>query len=100
MMSSLFGAVFGALVLGLAIPVVRPLVLTFRSPEFFMLALLGISFVASLSGEAPLRGLVIGGLGLWLATIGLDPVSGTQRYTFNQLFLWDGIGLRAALLPM
>ena len=93
MMSSLIGAVFGALVLGLAIPLVRPLVLTLGSPEFFMLALLGITFVASLSGEALLKGLLAGGLGLWLATIGLDPVTGTQRYTFGQLFLWDGIGL-------
>jgi len=93
MMSSLFGAVFGALTLGLAIPIVRPLVLTLRSPEFFMLSVLGIAFVASLSGVALLRGLVAGALGLWLAMIGLDPVSGTQRYTFGQLFLWDGIGL-------
>ena len=58
-----------------------------------MLALLGITFVASLSGEALLKGLLAGRLGLWLATIGLDPVTGTQRYTFGQLFLWDGIGL-------
>jgi putative tricarboxylic transport membrane protein len=93
MMSSLVGAVFGALVLGLAIPVVRPLVLALGSPEFFMLAVLGITFVASLSGEALVKGLLAGGLGLWLATIGLDPVTGIQRYTFGQLFLWDGIGL-------
>jgi TctA family transporter len=93
MMSSLMGALFGALVLGLTIPLVRPLVLTLGSPEFFMLALLGITFVAALSGEALLKGLLAGGLGLWLATIGLNPVTGTQRYTFGQLFLWDGIGL-------
>jgi TctA family transporter len=93
MMSSLIGAVFGALVLGLAIPLVRPLVLSFGSPEFFMLAVLGITFVAALSGEALLKGLVAGGLGLALATIGLDPVSSVQRYTFGRLFLWDGIGL-------
>jgi TctA family transporter len=93
MMSSLIGAVFGALILGLAIPVVRPLVLALGSPEFFMLAVLGITFVAALSGQALLPGLVSGGLGLWLATIGMDPISGTQRYTFGQLFLWDGIGL-------
>jgi TctA family transporter len=93
MMSSLIGAVFGALVLGLAIPVVRPLVLALGSPEFFMLAVLGITFVAALSGQSLLPGLVSGGLGLWLATIGMDPISGTQRYTFGQLFLWDGIGL-------
>ena len=93
MMSSLVGAIFGALVLGLTIPIVRPVVLAFGSPEFFMLAVLGITFVAALSGEALLPGLVAGGLGLWLATIGLDPISGTQRYTFGQLFLWDGVGL-------
>ena len=91
--SSLFGAVFGALVLALALPIVRPLVLTFGSPEFFMLALLGITFVASLSGEALVKGLAAGCLGLWFATIGLAPVSAVQRYTFGQLFLWDGIGL-------
>jgi TctA family transporter len=91
--SSLFGAIFGAVVLGLAIPIVRPLVLTFGSPEFFMLALLGITFVASLSGEAVLKGLLAGCIGLWFATIGLAPVSAVQRYTFGQLFLWDGIGL-------
>src|SRR5215470_13960591 len=79
MMSSLVGAVFGALVLGLAIPVVRPLVLALGSPEFFMLALLGITFVASLSGEALVKGLLAGGLGLWVATIGLDPVTGIGR---------------------
>lgn len=93
MMSSLVGALFGALVLGLAIPLVRPLVLTLGSPEFFMLAMLGITFVAALGGDALLKGLVAGGLGLWLATIGLDPGTGIQRYTFGQLFLWDGIGL-------
>jgi putative tricarboxylic transport membrane protein len=93
LMSSLVGAVFAAVALAIAIPVIRPLVLSFGSPEFFMLALLGISFVASLSGEDQLKGIVAGGIGLLLATIGLDPISGIQRYTFGQLFLWDGIGL-------
>jgi putative tricarboxylic transport membrane protein len=93
LMSSLVGAVFAGVALGAAIPVIRPLVLSFGSPEFFMLSLLGISFVAALSGEDVLKGMVSGGIGLMLATIGLDPISGIQRYTFGQLFLWDGIGL-------
>jgi TctA family transporter len=91
--ASLLGAAFGALALALAIPVVRPLVLAFGSPEYFMLAVLGLTFVAALSGEHVLKGLVAAGLGLLFATVGLDPVTGTQRYTFDQLFLWDGIGL-------
>src|SRR5213593_3917556 len=51
LMSSLVGAIFGAICIALAVPVVRPLVLTLGSPEFFMLALLGVTFVAALSGE-------------------------------------------------
>lgn len=93
LMSSLVGAIFGAFALAIAIPIVRPLVLAFGSPEFFMLAILGITFVASLSGEALLKGLISGGIGLFLATIGVCPITGIQRYTFGQLFLWDGIGL-------
>jgi TctA family transporter len=93
LMSSLVGALFAALALALAIPIIRPLVLSFGSPEFFMLAILGITFVASLSGEDQLKGIIAGGIGLMLATIGLDPISGIQRFTFGQLFLWDGIGL-------
>ncbi|MGE5818131.1 MAG: tripartite tricarboxylate transporter permease [Deltaproteobacteria bacterium] len=93
LMSSLVGAIFGAVAIAVAVPIVRPLVLSFGSPEFFMLSLLGITFVASLSGEDQLKGIIAGGIGLMLATIGLDPISGTQRFTFNQLFLWDGVGL-------
>lgn len=58
-----------------------------------MIALLGVGFVASLSGGNLLKGLISGGLGFCLAMVGLDPISGIQRYTFGQLFLWDGIGL-------
>jgi putative tricarboxylic transport membrane protein len=93
LMSSLVGAIFGAFALALAIPIVRPLVLAFGSPEYFMLAVLGLTFVAALAGDSLLKGLIAAGLGLMFATIGLDPMSGTQRYTFDQLFLWDGIGL-------
>ncbi|MBI4525899.1 MAG: tripartite tricarboxylate transporter permease [Deltaproteobacteria bacterium] len=83
----------GALCLAVSIPIVRPLVLTFGSPEFFMIGLLGVTFVVSLSGGNLLKGLISGAIGFCLAMIGIDPISGIQRYTFGQLFLWDGIGL-------
>lgn len=93
LMSSLVGAVIGAFAIAAAVPIVRPLVLSFSSPEFFMLAILGITFIAALSRGAVLKGLIAGGLGLMLAMVGLDPQSGVQRYTFEQLTLWDGVGL-------
>ncbi|HUL32006.1 MAG TPA: tripartite tricarboxylate transporter permease [Thermodesulfobacteriota bacterium] len=91
--AALIGSIFGAFMLAIAVPLVRPLVLSFGSPEFFMLSLLGITFVASLSGTDIIKGLISGGLGLFVATVGLDPVSSIQRFTFGQTFLWDGIGL-------
>jgi TctA family transporter len=67
--------------------------MTFGSPEFFMVSILGLTFVASLSGGALVKGIIAGGIGLFLATIGIAPVSGVKRFTFGQIFLWDGIGL-------
>lgn len=91
--SSLVGAVIGAFVLAASIPIVTPLVLTFKSPEFFALALLGITFVASLSGESKLKGMIAAGVGLMLSLVGLDPQSGMPRYTLGMARLWDGVGL-------
>ncbi len=93
LMSSLVGAILGAFALALAIPIVRPLVLSIGSPEFFMLSMLGVTFLAALSGGAVLKGLIAASLGLLLATVGLDPISGTERYTFGNLYLWDGVRL-------
>lgn len=100
LMSSLIGAVFGAFALALAIPIMNPLVLSIGAPEFFMLAILGITFVASLSGGNLLKGLTSGCFGLALATVGLDPIRGIPRYTLEgvlsqdtSLFLWDGVSL-------
>ena len=91
--SSLIGALIGAVTLAAVIPIVRPLVLSFASPELFMLTILGITFLATLSSGQMLKGLIAGGIGMMLATIGQDPQSGIARYTFNQLHFWDGVGL-------
>ena len=58
-----------------------------------MVGILGVTFLVSLSGNNLIKGLAAGGLGFYLATVGMDPMSATQRYTFGFPFLWDGIGL-------
>jgi putative tricarboxylic transport membrane protein len=100
LMSSFVGAIIGAFVLAASIPVVAPLVLTFKSPEFFALALLGITFVASLSGESKLKGMIAAGVGLVLSMVGLDPQSGMPRYTLGMAKLWDGVGLVAVTVGL
>ena len=97
-MSSLLGGIFGAILLGITIPILRPIMLYLGSPELLAFAVLGISMVAILSGNAPLRGLTAGCAGIMLAMIGSDPQTGTLRWTFNSLYLWDGMPLTPMLL--
>ena len=94
LMSSLLGALIGAGALALAIPIVRPLVLTFGSPELFMLAIIGISCITSLSGagaRGQIKGFAMGLLGLLLSTIGQERQSGSLRFDMGMMYLWDGL---------
>jgi TctA family transporter len=97
-MSSLMGGVFGAFLMFISIPILRPVMLFLGSPELLAFSVLGISMVAVLSGNAPLRGLTAGCLGIMIAMIGTDPQSGTLRWTFDSLYLWDGLPLTPLLL--
>src|SRR6516164_11494924 len=98
--SSFVGAIFGALCLAISIPIARPLVLSVGSPQYFMFSMLGIAFLASLTGGSVAKGLVAPCLGLLFALVGQDPISGTERYTFGTLYLWDGIRLVPATLGL
>jgi TctA family transporter len=97
-MSSLMGGIFGALLLAISIPILRPVMLYLGSPELLAFAILGISMVAVLSGNAPLRGVAAACLGIMIAMIGSDPQTGTLRWTFDSLYLWDGLRLTPLLL--
>lgn len=91
--SSAIGGVIGALVLFAAIPVLRPLVLLLGPPEFFMLVMVGIAMVGSLSGKAPVKGIIAGAFGLAISMVGVHIITGIHRFTFDQLFLVDGFKL-------
>lgn len=91
--SSLVGAVFGAVILAISVPIIRPLVLLFGPPEFLMLTILGLSFVVSLAGRNLLKGFIVAGFGFLLAMVGLDPQAGIPRFAMGQLYLWEGVSL-------
>jgi TctA family transporter len=90
-MSAMIGGIFGAFLMGISLPLLRPVILFMGSPELLAIAVFGISMVSSLSGNAPLRGLAGACFGLMLAMIGTDPQSGTLRWTMDTLYLWDGL---------
>lgn len=90
---SMIGGLIGAAALLGTILIVRPFVLALGSPELFMLALLGLSMVGILSRGSPIAGLLAGAIGLLLGGIGAAPATANYRFTFDTLYLLDGIPL-------
>ncbi len=91
--ASLVGGLIGPIVLLASLPFLRPLVLSFGSPEFFMLTFWGVTMVGVLSGNVPLKGLLAGILGIFIAAVGADDKSGIERFTFDTAYLIEGIDL-------
>lgn len=98
--ASLAGGLVGAVVLGVSVPVLRPLLLGIGSPELLAFTIFGLSMVATLSGRAPLKGLAAAALGLMLAMVGSRAQGGTLRWTFETLYLWDGVPLVPVVLGL
>lgn len=98
--ASCVGGLIGALALALTIPAVQPLILGMGPPEMFLLAVLGMTFIASVGGGELHRGVLVGCLGLLVATVGMDPMSGVLRFTFGWFFLWDGVDLITATIGL
>lgn len=89
--ASVIGGLFGAFLLAISVPILRPVVLAIGSPELLAICVFGLSLVAVLSGGSPLKGLAGACIGLMVATAGDDPQTGTLRWTFDSLYLWDGL---------
>jgi TctA family transporter len=100
LLGSTLGAIIGAFALALSVPIMRPLVLALGPPEFFMLTLLGLSFVIALSGRSIIKGLIMATAGFIISMVGLDPQAGVPRYAFDSLYLWDGINLVALVVGL
>ncbi|MBT7233490.1 MAG: tripartite tricarboxylate transporter permease [Rhodospirillaceae bacterium] len=98
--ASVIGGLFGAVVLGVSIPILRPLVLLIGSPELLAICIVGLSMVAALSGGAPLKGMAAVCIGILVATVGEDSQTATLRWTFDTNYLWDGLPIVPFALGM
>ena len=100
LLSSTLGAIIGAFALAASVPIMRPLVLALGPPEFFMLTILGLSFVIALSGRSIIKGVIMATAGFIISMVGLDPQAGVPRYAFDTLYLWDGINIVALVVGL
>lgn len=98
--ASMFGGVLGALLLGVSIPILRPVMLYIGSPELLAFSIFGLSMVSVLSGGTPLRGLLAACMGLLVAMVGSDPQAGINRMSFDLVYLWEGVPLVPIVLGL
>lgn len=98
--ASFIAGTFSVVMLTVLAPPIATYALNFGPPEYFALMLLGLSAITGLTGKSRAKGYAMGFLGLALAMIGLDPIDGTQRYTFGHLELMDGIGFLPVAVGM
>ena len=83
----------------LAIPL-SSIALKFGPPEFFSLMMVGLCLVMGLASKSLVLALISAVLGLLLAQVGIDPVMGVPRYTFDRMELLDGLGIVAVVMGL
>ena len=89
--ASMFGGVFGAIVLTGAVFVARPVILAMGFGEQLLLIVLALSMIGMLTGASALKGLATCAIGLLIGSIGAAPATGEFRLTFDSIYLSDGI---------
>lgn len=104
LMGVVLGIIFGALpgltaAMGVA-PLLAKAAMSFGAAEYFAVAVFGLTVVASLSSGKLVKGLISALVGLFLATIGIDPVTGDMRNTFDNPNLFNGLSLVPVLVGL
>ena len=97
-MASTFGGIFSTVCLIIMAPLLAKVALQFSKPEYFALAVFGLSIITSVSSGNVIKGVMGGVVGLFLATIGIDAMSGMTRFTFGTNYLLGGVSFIPILI--
>ncbi|WP_435234329.1 tripartite tricarboxylate transporter permease [Psychromonas sp. PT13] len=98
--ASFIGGLISTIVLIAIAPKLATFALRFNAPEYFALAVFGLTIIASVSGTNIIKGLLAGTIGLLVCTVGLDPISSVPRFTFGVLDLYSGINVIPVLIGL
>jgi putative tricarboxylic transport membrane protein len=98
--ASVYGGIFAVLVMMAATPLIAGFALKFGPPEYFALTMMGLSIVAGLSSKSVLKGVISCLFGIFLAIVGLDGISGAERFTFGSSILLSGINLVTGMVGL
>lgn len=100
LLCSCIGGLIGVLLLIFLAPQLARFALRFSNFEYFWLAVLGLSLSAAVSAGSTFRGVLAALFGMLLATVGIDVVSGTPRFTFGQTDLMSGVGFIPVMIGL
>ncbi|MGI9347251.1 MAG: tripartite tricarboxylate transporter permease, partial [Gammaproteobacteria bacterium] len=98
--ASASGGIFSLIALIVAAPALAHVAYSFGPPEYFSLAVFGLSMLASISGKSAVKNLAGGALGVLIATVGVDLTTGVERFTFNNPHLYEGIHFIPVLIGL
>ena len=98
--ASFGGGIVSTIMLVTLSPLLASAALRFSTPEFFGLAVFGLTIIASISGGNPVKGLLAGCLGLIVAMVGMDPITSTPRFTFGIVKLMSGLNVIPVLIGL
>lgn len=98
--SSFVAGTVGVVALMFFAPVLGQVALSFGPPEYFALTFLGLTLVSYLSRGSMTKALIMAVLGLLAGSVGMDPISGQERFTYGSLILGDGLGLVPVAMGM
>jgi len=98
--ASAIGGLFGTIVLILLAPPLSEIALAFGPPEYFALAILGITAIASIGTKSVFKSLLSGMIGLGIATVGMDPLTSNARFNFGSNLLLTGISFVPAIIGL
>ena len=98
--ASTIGGLASAAILLLVAPQLARLATAFGPPEFFALALFGLTIIGSMSGDNILKGLIMGALGMLVSCIGIDKITGVPRMTFGHAYLAGVLQLIPVLIGL
>ena len=97
---SAFGGLFSVIVLVFFAPILANIAYEFGQPEYFALAIFGLTMLASIGEGSPTKNLIAGAFGILLSTVGKDVMASIDRFTFGVNELTEGIGFIPVVVGM
>ena len=98
--SSAIGGLFSVLVLIMLAPLLAEVAIKFGPPEYFALSIFGLSMISSLGSKSVAKNLLGGTIGVFIACVGMDEISGFSRYDFGLTHLMDGVSFIPVMIGL